>query len=125
MRELNRTEVVNKNLHEIKNEILRDYVGEFEMVGNLKVGDQIRQTHINLELLMIMNLILMILIKTRNRKMLFLMVMFIKSILLNITESVDPNMEMDVILNMKLLNIGEIIALYPLKDIILLNVSIF
>ena len=125
MRELNRTEVVNKNLHEIKNEILRDYVGEFEMVGNLKVGDQIRQTHINLEFLMIMNLILMILIKTRNRKMLFLMVMFIKSILLNLTESVDPNMEMDVILNMKLLNIGEIIALYPLKDIILLNVSIF
>ena len=46
MRELNKIEVINKNLHEIKNEILLDYVGEFEMVGNLKVGDQVRQTHI-------------------------------------------------------------------------------
>ena len=34
-----------KNLHEIKNEILLDYVGAFEMVGNLKVCDQIRQTN--------------------------------------------------------------------------------
>ena len=24
---------------------MRDYTGEFEMVANLKVGDQIRQTH--------------------------------------------------------------------------------
>ena len=37
---------MNKNLHEIKNEILVDYVGAFEMVGNLKIGDQIRQTNI-------------------------------------------------------------------------------
>ena len=33
-------------MHEIKQEILMDYTGEFEMVGNLKVGDQIGQTHI-------------------------------------------------------------------------------
>ena len=46
LKELNKIQVVNKNLHEIKQEILQDYVGEFEMVGNLKVGDQIRQTHI-------------------------------------------------------------------------------
>ena len=26
--------------------MLLDYIGEFEMVGNLKVGEQIRQTHI-------------------------------------------------------------------------------
>ena len=38
--------VNNLNLHEIKNEILLHYVGLFEMVGNLKVGDQIRQTNI-------------------------------------------------------------------------------
>ena len=44
-RELNKIQVINKNLHEIKNEILLDYVGEFEMVGKLKVGDQICQTH--------------------------------------------------------------------------------
>ena len=46
IKELNKIHVVDKNLHEIENEILLDYVGEFEMVCNLKVGDQIRQTHI-------------------------------------------------------------------------------
>ena len=44
--ELNKIHVVNKNLHEIKQEILVDYTGEFEMVGSLEVGIQIRQTHI-------------------------------------------------------------------------------
>ena len=43
---MNKTHVIDKNLHEITNEILLDYVGAFEMVGNLKVGDQIRQTNI-------------------------------------------------------------------------------
>ena len=42
---MNKIQVIYKILHEIKNEILLDYVGAFEMVGNLKVGDQIRQTH--------------------------------------------------------------------------------
>ena len=37
-------QVIDKNLHEIKNEILLDSVGEYEMDGDLKVGDQIRQT---------------------------------------------------------------------------------
>ena len=37
---------MDKNLLETTNEILRDYEGEFEMVGSLKVGGQIRQTHI-------------------------------------------------------------------------------
>ena len=46
LKELNKNHVVNKNLHEIKHEILLDYEGEFEMVGNLKVGDQIRQTRV-------------------------------------------------------------------------------
>ena len=46
LKELNKIHVVNKHLHEIKQEILLDYTGEFEMVGNLKVGDQLRQTHI-------------------------------------------------------------------------------
>ena len=46
LKELNKIQVIDKNLHEIKQEILLDYTGEFEMVGNLKVGDQIRQTHI-------------------------------------------------------------------------------
>ena len=43
---MNKIQVINKNLQESENEILLDYTGEFEMVGNLKVGDQIRQTHI-------------------------------------------------------------------------------
>ena len=46
LKELNKIQVINENLHEIKNEILVDYVGAFEKVGNLKVGDQIRQTNI-------------------------------------------------------------------------------
>ena len=46
IKELNKIQVINKNLHEIKQEILQDYEGEFEMVGNMKVGDQIRQAHI-------------------------------------------------------------------------------
>ena len=46
LKEISKIQVNNKNSHEIKNEILLDYVGAFEMVGNLKVGDQIRQTNI-------------------------------------------------------------------------------
>ena len=45
-KELNKIQVINKNLHEIKQEILQDYEGEFEMDGNLIVGDQGRRTHI-------------------------------------------------------------------------------
>ena len=44
MRELNKIRVIDKNLHEIKQEILQDCAGTIEMVGNLKFGDQIRQT---------------------------------------------------------------------------------
>ena len=46
LKELNKIHVINKNLHEINHEILVDYTGQFEMVGNLKVGDQVRQTRI-------------------------------------------------------------------------------
>ena len=46
LKELNKIQVVDKNLHEIKQETLLDYTVEFEMVVNLKIGDQIRQTHI-------------------------------------------------------------------------------
>ena len=43
---MNKIQAVNKNLQEIKPEILMDYTGELEKVGNLNVGDQFRQTHI-------------------------------------------------------------------------------
>ena len=45
LKELNKIEVIDKNLHEIKNEILQDYDSTFEMVGTLIVGDQLGQTH--------------------------------------------------------------------------------
>ena len=44
--ELNKIEVIHKKLHEIKQEILIDYTGEFEVVCSLKVDDQVRQIHI-------------------------------------------------------------------------------
>ena len=44
LKELNKIHVVNKNLHEIKYEILQDYEGVFELIGNLQVGDRVRQT---------------------------------------------------------------------------------
>ena len=47
LKELKKIHVVNKNLHEVKQDKLVDYAGEFEMVGNLKVNDQIRQTLIS------------------------------------------------------------------------------
>ena len=34
----------------VKNKLLGYYAGEFEMVGNLKVGDDIRQTHIRFKI---------------------------------------------------------------------------
>ena len=46
LRKLNKIEVIDKNLHEIKNEIIKDYDGTFEMIGTLIFGDQLRQTHI-------------------------------------------------------------------------------
>ena len=46
IKELSKIEVIDKNLHEIKNENLLSYTIDSELVGSLKVGDQIRQTHI-------------------------------------------------------------------------------
>ena len=46
LKELNKIQVINEKLHEIKQEKLQDYTGEFEMVGILKVGDKVRQTHL-------------------------------------------------------------------------------
>ena len=45
LKELNKIEVIDKNLHEIKYEILEDYEGDFESIGILIVGDQTKQTH--------------------------------------------------------------------------------
>ena len=46
LKELIKIQLIDKNLHEFKNEIFLNYADAFEKVGNLKVGDQIRQTKI-------------------------------------------------------------------------------
>ena len=46
LKDIKKIQVIDKNLQAIKNEILLDYAGAFEMVGNLKVGDQIGRTNI-------------------------------------------------------------------------------
>ena len=46
MKEINKIHVVDKILHENKQEMLLVYDGEFEMIGKLKIGDQIGETHI-------------------------------------------------------------------------------
>ena len=46
LKEINKTHVIEKNLHQIKNERLGDCTGEFQMVGKLSVGDQIREKYI-------------------------------------------------------------------------------
>ena len=38
-------QVVDKNLHEIKNEKFLDYTDDFQVIGKLSIGDQIHQTH--------------------------------------------------------------------------------
>ena len=40
-----------RKIYKVKQEILQDYTSAFELVGNLKVGDQIRQTHIRFRIL--------------------------------------------------------------------------
>ena len=46
LKELNKIEAIDKNLHEVKYELLLDYIDEFEMVGRLKLADHIRDIHV-------------------------------------------------------------------------------
>ena len=45
LKELKKIEIIDKILHEIKNEILREENVEFEKKGKLSIGDHKRQTH--------------------------------------------------------------------------------
>ena len=88
MKDLNKIQVVNKNIHEIKQEILLDYSGEFEIVGTLKVGDQIRQTHIRFRNITDFEAYINAFDEGDEemmQKILFSKVIFIKSILFNLT----------------------------------------
>ena len=51
LKELAKIHVVDKILHEIKNEIILDFDGEFKMAGKLTVGDQIRETHVRYKII--------------------------------------------------------------------------
>ena len=46
LKELKKVHVVKKKTHEIKQEILVDLTGEFEVVRNLSLGDQISEAQI-------------------------------------------------------------------------------
>ena len=46
LEELNKIELFDKNLHQINQGKLKDYVDEFEMIGRIKIADQTRETHI-------------------------------------------------------------------------------
>ena len=65
--------------------MLRDYGGEFEMNGKFSFGDQLRETLIRYKkILLLFKVILTLLMKDMMLKLLFLMVIFIKSILHNL-----------------------------------------
>ena len=48
LKELNKIEVINKNLHQIK-EILEDYTGDFELIGKMIIGPVEHKTNIRFE----------------------------------------------------------------------------
>ena len=57
LKELNKIFGIDNNLHEIENEILLDYVGEFEMVQFKKWLIKLEKLILQLERLLIMKLI--------------------------------------------------------------------
>ena len=46
IKELNRSFVVDITLHQIEEEILKNYTADFEMIGTSVVGENLRSTHI-------------------------------------------------------------------------------
>ena len=47
---MNKIQIIDKNLHEIKQEILRDLGSGFKRIGKVSIGDQIRETRIRFRL---------------------------------------------------------------------------
>ena len=50
LKELNKIQVIVKNLNEFKQEILQDYIGTFEVVGNLKLVIRFDKLMLGLEM---------------------------------------------------------------------------
>ena len=48
------------NLHEIKNEILEDYTGDFELIGSMLVGEIEKKQILDSKMLMVSKVILML-----------------------------------------------------------------
>ena len=115
LKELNKHQVVDENLHEIKQEILEDYGGGFEMVASLKVGDQIRQTHIRFRNITDYEACINSIDEGYDAEDSIFNSCFFKMITPQFNRKTEINMEMVVILNMKLLKIDVIIVLNRLK----------
>ena len=117
---MNKILVVDMNLHETKTEILGDYTGDFEKIGILKKLVVKFVKHVlDIQVIMILNLSLTQLMEDLIPKTVFLMSMFIKQTNLNYLWFLEVNLETDVISNIKLLNYGDVIFLYPIILIVL------
>ena len=46
LKKLNKIHLIDENLQEVKNGLLREHAGEFEFVGRIKFSEQISETHI-------------------------------------------------------------------------------
>ena len=125
LKDLNKIVVIDKNLHEIKSGILLDYVGEFEMVGCLKVGDQTRQTHIRFRKMDDFEAYNNAIDEGYDAEDAIFNGYKYKLNTPQFKKKTEVNMEMDVISNMKLLKIKVISVLYQQKSIVSLNVLIF
>ena len=101
-----------------------DYVGEFDMVGNLKIGDQIGQTHIRFRNFPDYESSINVIDQVYDSEDALFNGYIYR---LDSSEFIKVNRSQygnGCDFNMKLLNIGEIVVLYQLKDIVLLNVII-
>ena len=119
---MNKIQVGNKKLHGINPENLMDYTCEFEIVRNLKVGDQIGQTHIRFRKIAHYEAYINAIDEGYDTEDAISKGYFYKSTPFNLTSLIEVNMAMVVILNMKLLNIEVIIVLYQQKGFVLINV---
>ena len=85
LKESNKNHVVNKNLHEIKQVIFLNYTGDFEMVGKLSLGDQIRETINRFRIVTAYESYFNAIDEGYEADDAFLMVIFIKYLLLHLT----------------------------------------
>ena len=81
MTEISKNHVIDESLHEIKQDIIVDYDGEIEMIEKYQLVIKSEKLMLDSEILLNMSNILTLLLKDMMQKMLFSMVLFIKSLL--------------------------------------------